>query len=159
MCLMLSVALWIYWFSFWGYSKYWPKIAVFIYILLVLCQSILLLAVNQDLLHNVFSESLCIFPLWKSQSIVCNLYIFLSFYIFLDGCSAYCLQAWFYIIVILKLHDHGIFQIKGWRQHSAQWYLNIQFMLVVIIWPVVQSFSNLSAQRSSRDFRIEASKH
>jgi len=32
-------------------------------------------------------------------------------------------------------------------------------MLPSGIWPVVQSFSNLSVQRSSRDFRTEPSKH
>jgi hypothetical protein len=36
---------------------------------LALCICLLLLAVNQDLLHNVFPESSCVFPLWKSQSI------------------------------------------------------------------------------------------
>jgi hypothetical protein len=118
MCLMWSVALWIYWFSIWGYSKYWPKTAVFIYILLVLCQSLLLLAINQDLLHNVFLESCAYSYFEKVRALFAT---FISLYIFLDGCSAYCLQVWFYIIVILKLHDHGIFQIKGWRQHSDTW--------------------------------------
>ena len=47
----------------------------------------------------------------------------MSLYIF-RWLLSYCLQAWFYIFAILKLHGHGKFQIKGWRKHGGQWHLS-----------------------------------